>query len=796
MRILALLSIGMWAVTVTGCGGGKATTCESGCSGDETDGGDDSGPTGVDGGVEEGCRGDLDCAGGFCIDGACCPTPECGGECCTGDEICFAGACVVPGEHCRSSRECGEDRYCEPALVDDPEDLPEPVGEDCLHEPPPEGRCLDLPPVCDEEDPGDDAECLPRCEYHPPVGALEAVTEWRWGPVAAEQPELTDVWATPTVGRLVDSNCDGAVDELDPPNVVFVSGNARSTCCSCGGYAPSTCLTGVLRVLDGLTGEEVWSLERAAEGSIGFAGLSVALGDIDADGRVDIAAVTGEGKIVVVDATGAVMLESDLPVAGIGVASFGWGGGLAIADMDGDGAPEIAYGASLFTTAGGALTRLFVGASGLGGGAAMALSVFGNVDADPDVELVAGKTVYDRDGTMVWDRPGLSEGFPAVGDLDGDGAPEVVLIGGGQALILEGATGATELGPLTLPGTGSGGPPTIADFDGDGAAEIGVAQANYYSVLEADYAAPALRVLWQAPNHDLSSSVTGSTVFDFEGDGIAEVVYNDECFLWVYDGPTGEVRFATPTTSFTATEASLVADVDGDGHAEIVMVSNGANPGPGGWGCDVAPWNQPDPNSVRPAWAPPPGQPAYRGITVLGDASSAWVGTRTLWNQHSYHVSNICDDRDDACDVAANTYGAIPARERANWQVPWLNNFRQNAQDEGIFDAPDATVTLDVGCESPPILRATVRNLGQALLPAGVEVAFWLRLDDHDELLGTAATEAPLFAGQVAELEMEAPADPSGLFMAQIVLDPDVPAFRQCREDNDGSGNVSARCVF
>jgi hypothetical protein len=52
-------------------------------------------------------------------------------------------------------------------------------------------------------------------------------------------------------------------------------------------------------------------------------------------------------------------------------------------------------------------------------------------------------------------------------------------------------------------------------------------------------------VVWQVQNHDLSSSVTGSSVFDFEGDGKAEVIYADECFLWVFDGQTGAVRFAT-----------------------------------------------------------------------------------------------------------------------------------------------------------------------------------------------------------------------------------------------------------
>jgi hypothetical protein len=31
----------------------------------------------------------------------------------------------------------------------------------------------------------------------------------------------------------------------------------------------------------------------------------------------------------------------------------------------------------------------------------------------------------------------------------------------------------------------------------------------------------------------------GSSVFDFNGDGKAEVVYSDEYHLWMYDGSTG-----------------------------------------------------------------------------------------------------------------------------------------------------------------------------------------------------------------------------------------------------------------
>ena len=104
-------------------------------------------------------------------------------------------------------------------------------------------------------------------------------------------------------------------------------------------------------------------------------------------------------------------------------------------------------------------------------------------------------------------------------------------------------------------------------------------------MLKVDYTTSTLTQLWTMDNHDFSSSVTGSTVFDFEGDGVPEVVYADECWLWVFDGPTGNVRLAWPHSSFTGTEASMLADIDGDGHAEMLIVSNGIDPGPNGWKC-------------------------------------------------------------------------------------------------------------------------------------------------------------------------------------------------------------------
>lgn len=771
----------------------------------------DGGP-GVDGGpgMDSGpppCTSDDACGGGVCLDGACCPTAGqvCGTACCATTETCFANACVVPGDRCTRNEDCGEGQYCEPALgpgagADGGMPPADGGGVTCVGTAT-TGRCLTLPPRC-EDDPTADP-CITTCEYRPPVDTLNAVIQWRWGPTAVAYPNVTDVWSTPAVARLHDTNCDGRVDALDPPSIVFVSGNAAGNCCHCTSASPSRCRNGALRVLDGLTGAELWSLrDGVLAGSAGFAGISVALGDVDGDGVTDIVAVTGEGSLVALDGTGMLIAQSDFQLAERSVGDgFGWGGGLALADMDGDGTVEVAFGRTVARIAGATISRVFTGSGGQGSwtnpNLTTQLSFFANLDADPEFELVAGRTAYDASGTPLWDRTDLSDGFPAVGDFDRDGTPEVALVTGGRLYILDGATGGTELGPVALGGMGSGGPPTVADFDGDGAPEVGVALANYYVMAKPNYTTMTIDVVWQTANHDLSSSVTGSTVFDFEGDGIAEVIYNDECFMWVYDGPTGRVRFAAPTTSFTATESSLVADVDGDGHAEMVMIANGADPSSAGWGCNVSPWNVPDATTGRPAWQPPPGATAHRGITVFRDAENSWVGTRTLWNQHAYSVNNVCDDGDDAC-TPPSTYGEIPAVPRDNWSVPWLNNFRQNVQGEGIFDAPDAVVSLQVTCDMPPVLRAFVRNIGAALLPAGVVVGFYERGASGDVMLGTGTTTTALFPGQAGIVSLTAPSgtDPTSTFVARIEIDPAMRTFRECREDNNGSDEATGRCLL
>ncbi|MBI3801747.1 MAG: PASTA domain-containing protein, partial [Deltaproteobacteria bacterium] len=199
---------------------------------------------------------------------------------------------------------------------------------------------------------------------------------------------------------------------------------------------------------------------------------------------------------------------------------------------------------------------------------------------------------------------------------------------------------------------------TVNGANGDGEPEIGVAAFQRYVVFETNG-----DVKWQAPIQDFSSNITGSSVFDFDNDGQAEVLYNDELKLRIYRGATGELLFETPNTSCTAIENPVVVDVDNDGHAEIVVGRNNIC----GFGTQQ-------------------GLTEF-GIFVYGGRNNDWVRTRRIWNQHAYHITNVNED------------GTIPKNERPNWLTPGLNNFRTNAlapdddrADKFVYKATDGSL--------------------------------------------------------------------------------------------------------
>lgn len=517
------------------------------------------------------------------------------------------------------------------------------------------------------------------CTFEPPPGLVDPVLEWSWTSSLVD-PGSLNVMMTPAV---IDLDGNGV------PDVVFASTASRG-----GGVVE----VGILRALRGNDGAEIFSVTDPAL-RVNTA-ASVAVGDIDLDGRPEIVACDDSGaRLIAFEHDGTFKWRS--PV----LEAINWGAP-AIADLDEDGTPEIVIGRQALSNAG---ALLWTGTGGRGTQAAVGpLSAVADVDLDGAPEVVAGNTLYSASGAAEWTNAAVPDGYVAVANCDADPQAEIVHVSGGNVRLLE-HTGAVKWGPVAIPGGGAGGPPTVADYDFDGFPEIGVAGAIRYAVFEHTGA-----LKWAAVTQDGSSNRTGSSVFDFDGDGSAEVVYRDELFLRVYRGTDGLVLFSTPMSSCTWHEYVLVADVDGDANAEIVAVAND--------NCGFGP---------------------QRGVFVFGSASDGWVATRPLWNQHTYHITNIADD------------GSIPADEADNWSFPPgspYNNYRQNVlTTAGPLAAPDLTASLlAFACAGDDtFVSARIGNGGAVLVGAGLPVSFY----DGDPasggvLLGTAATSGPLLPGR------------------------------------------------
>ena len=146
---------------------------------------------------------------------------------------------------------------------------------------------------------------------------------------------------------------------------------------------------------------------------------------------------------------------------------------------------------------------------------------------------------------------------------------------------------------------------------------------------------------------------TGAAVFDFEDDGIAEVVFADEEEFFVWRGTDGadQLGYAgldpTEHASGTGIENPVVADVDQDGSTEVILASNRL-------------WET--------------GGTEWFGVRSIGSGSGdPWAGSRPVWNQHAYSMTHIHDDL------------SVPTSQVDHWTA---NNTFRAAQNTSIESPP------------------------------------------------------------------------------------------------------------
>lgn len=558
-----------------------------------------------------------------------------------------------------------------------------------------------------------------------PVGSFTPVVEWSKG-TFKNTPASNQVMMMPAVGPLTDTTGDGVADEKDIPDIVLIT------------YDPP-----VLRVLSGDGGKERWS--AAANDIQGQGG--VALADIDNDGWTDIVVALLNG-VAAYDHTGARMWTGPNLTGKI----FGTSDNPAISDMDGDGKPEIIIGKAILSNKGALLTTGPSGMGGVNSNNVGTTSFAVDLDGDGVQEVITGNSAFHKDGSVLWNNGDL-DGYVAVGNFDGDAKGEVVVSNAGNVRLLD--HNGKQICTAPIPGASAayyGGPATVADFDGDGEPEFALAAGSRYSVFKKNCS-----VLWQAQTQDASSGNTGSSVFDFEGDGAAEAVYGDETRLWVFSGVDGSVKLeSTDHTNATWLEYPVVADVDGDGHAEIV-VPNTYNFGGGA---------------------------QYTGITVIGDAADSWRSGRRIWNQHAYHITNINDD------------GSIPKAEAQNWLT--YNNFRSGdigAGSEG-YSAPDLVPVVDAVCsdecrDGRLYLWVSLGNAGFDDVTASFDLeVIGVQSDGTEVSLDSAVVSDPVPAASTTEaIKIVLKNVPSGLKSIRVSVDGGDNASKdsvdECVEDNN-----------
>lgn len=650
------------------------------------------------------------------------------------------------------------------------------------------------PDQADEDQDGEGDACDPdttrrtggptdaTCVYAPPNDSFTPDLKWSLSITDSDPyPDRGQVMMTPAVANLTDDSGpqgspDGAVDLYDTPDVIFTTFKTSPA----SGHSWDYLNSGVLRAAHGDGSGLIWSVgsDELGLGGGAYAGIqpaaSVAVGDIDNDGAVETIAVVLDGQImqlVAVNNDGTIKWQTDrngLASTGIEVLTNYWGGP-AIADMDDDGVPEIVVGAAVFDNQGNLeFNAAAIPGDGEGSNDVIgSLSAIADVNGDGNQEILTGNTAYTHDNNILWANT-EDDGFIAVADFNDDALPEMVVVSDGTVRIQNARNGDTVWGPVNIPGSGRLGSPTVANFDGDSAGhlEIGLAGSNKYvalSVNPSDFNSGTLDYsdvkLWEVTTQDQSSSTTGSSVFDFQGDGSAEVIYNDELYLRIFDGATGDVLFEEPNSSYTALEYPIIVDVDNSGAASIVVGSNDFECG-----------------DMLPDCA----TTGTNGIKVYGDANNNWVATRRIWNQHTYHIGNINED------------GSVPANEIASWSTH--NTYRLNALTE--FDpqaAPDLTGenlqgSYHEACQTTA--QVWVSNAGAIRVGAGIPVSFYATDSSGNRVfVGEGQTRLPLEPGDSERVDIRFDLPYSSTWDVEAVIDDangtDSGTVNECDEGNN-----------
>jgi FG-GAP-like repeat/FG-GAP repeat len=256
-----------------------------------------------------------------------------------------------------------------------------------------------------------------------------------------------------------------------------------------------------------LLGDGTGNFTLASSPATGIQGYSIAVGDFNGDGKLDLA-VTNYGSntvsILLGDGTGNFTPISS-PATGTNPYS------VAVGDFNGDGKLDLAvanFGSNTISILRGDGTGHFTLALSPATGANPESVAVGDFNGDGKLDLAVANFGSSTISILLGDGAGsfslasspATRGAPksvATGDFNGDGKLDLAIVGGNTVSVLQGdGTGNFTL--VSSPSTG-GGPDSVAvgDFNGDGKLDLAV--ANSCGNSQNCTAAGTVSILVQAP---------------------------------------------------------------------------------------------------------------------------------------------------------------------------------------------------------------------------------------------------------------------------------------------------------
>ena len=448
-------------------------------------------------------------------------------------------------------------------------------------------------------------------------------------------------------------------------------------------------------------GGRLWS-KSSIQGAAG-----VALGDIDDDGTREVVTLSKDRRAVVFNHEGVLVWSSEpLPTVSVYAQP-------TFADVNGDGLPEVVMDNVVLSGQDGTVLV------DLGGSALSRAPLAVDLDGDGADEVLIGPKVL-KGGEVAWSSPTM--GFAAFSvpvQLDDDPRWEVI-VAATDELFFHDDDGVL-LGRQPLAGEQPG-PPCVGDFDGDGGMEIGVPSLYRVTLFELDGS-----VAWESWAQD-SSGLAGCAAFDLDADGDDELIYADHQDLLILDGHSGQ-RLARweDHDSFTIWETPAIADVDGDGSAEICFGSNNGE---------------------------------VQGVSCLGHPQGAWPAAGGEWSYNHRDGERV--------------------------------RGRRAIQD---YRAPDLTgrmVDLCVDCFGDVEFTVQVWNEG-ALDQPGTPYAIYALDAEGERLIQEGALPLPEPGLADGSHALRFPAEEAGALGFALVLDGE-DLYGECDEDNNRIEVIGAIC--